>query len=185
MLLGIFVGGEGRRMGGVQKALLLAPGGAETLLARWLRLASAADHDVVLLGAGELHAGELLQLPDAATGNGPLAGLVSLLEHAAARPAIAVACDMPYVSEALLARVAHEQPDACVLAPRDAASGKWQPLCTRYDSPRVLPVLHAALADGVRSFQALFRRLPVNELALVDAEETQLVDWDTLADIRR
>ena len=37
-LVGIFVGGKGRRMGGVAKGLLTAPGGAETLVARLARV---------------------------------------------------------------------------------------------------------------------------------------------------
>jgi molybdopterin-guanine dinucleotide biosynthesis protein A len=185
MLLGIFVGGQGRRMGGVQKALLRAPDSDETLLARLLRIADAAGHEPVLLGAASLPTHGVLQLPDAQPIIGPLGGLASLLSYAAQRPALAVACDMPYVTEGLLSRLAREHADAGVLAPRDQATGKWQPLCARYDSPRVLPVLQTALAAGERSFQALFRRLSVTELMLDATELPQLVDWDTPDDMKR
>jgi molybdopterin-guanine dinucleotide biosynthesis protein A len=186
-LLGVFVGGRGTRMGGVQKALLRAPGGAETLLARALRVAREAGCEPVLLGAAELGdaARGIVQLPDRAQDIGPLAGLASLLDYAADRPALCLACDMPYVSSALLARLMNEHPDALVLAPRDRASAKWQPLCARYASARVAPILAAAMAEGVRSFQALFGRITVTELLLTVAEHAELRDWDKPEDIER
>jgi molybdopterin-guanine dinucleotide biosynthesis protein A len=186
-LLGIFVGGRGARMGGAQKALLRAPGGAETLVARALRVARVAGCEPVLLGAAELgdDARGVVQLPDRAQGLGPLAGLASLLDYARDRPALCLACDMPYVSSALLLRLVNESPDALVLAPRDAASGKCQPLCARYASARVAPVLAAAMAEGVRSFQALFGRMTVSALPLTRAEHEELRDWDKPEDIER
>jgi molybdopterin-guanine dinucleotide biosynthesis protein A len=92
---------------------------------------------------------------------------------------------MPYVTAELLARLAHEPVDAQVLAPRDPASGKWEPLVARYQSPSVAPVLARALAEGERSFQGLFKRLHVVELSLHASERTQLRDWDTPADMRQ
>ena len=184
-VLGIFIGGLGTRMGGVQKALLRAPGGTETLIARALRVAREAGCEPVLLGTADLgdEARGVLQLPDRAPDLGPLAGLASLLDHAGDRPALCLACDMPYVSTALLARLGNEHANASVLAPRDIASGKWQALCARYASPLVAPVLAAAMAEGVRSFQALFGRIPVTELPLTRAEHAQLRDWDKPEDI--
>jgi molybdenum cofactor guanylyltransferase len=187
VVLGIFIGGRGTRMGGVQKALLRAPGGAETLIARALRVAREAGCEPVLLGHAELgdEARGVSQLPDRAAGVGPLAGLASLLEYAGDRDALCLACDMPYVSSGLLARLLREHPDAVVLAPRALASSKWQPLCARYASARVAPVLAEALSDGVRSFQALFGRLVVTELPLTAGEHAELRDWDKPEDIER
>jgi molybdopterin-guanine dinucleotide biosynthesis protein A len=185
LVLGICVGGRGRRMGGVQKALLRAPDTGESLVARLIRLGREAGHEVVLLGAAELAAESagVLQLPDAAPDLGPLAGLQTLLAHAAPRSAICVACDMPYVSARLLDRLASAQlADAHVLAPRAAESGKWQPLFARYQSASVAPLLARAWAEGERSFQALFRRLTVRELVLDELEIAQLRDWDTPED---
>src|SRR5688572_10259852 len=126
-ILGICVGGRGSRLGGVQKALLLAPDTGETLIARSLRLARETGHEAVLLGAAELgeSARGVRQLPDATPQLGPLSGLLSLLEYAGDRGALCIACDMPYLTSTLLSRLACEEPEATVLAPRDAATGKW------------------------------------------------------------
>ena len=51
-LVGIFVGGKGRRMGGVAKGLLTAPGGGETLVARLARIVRDAYDEVDLLLVG-------------------------------------------------------------------------------------------------------------------------------------
>jgi molybdopterin-guanine dinucleotide biosynthesis protein A len=185
-LLGIFVGGRGRRMGFVQKALLPAPGGAGSILARQLAQAHAAQCEVVLVGTAELGevAQGLLQLPDARPDIGPLAGLLSLLRFAAGRTVLTLACDMPYINAALLTRLACTQPDATLLCPRDPASGKWSALLARHASQAVLPVLERALDEGVRSFQGLFERIPVTEFSLDPHEQAQLRDWDTPEDMR-
>src|SRR5262249_15353526 len=127
----------------------------------------------------------LPQLPDALPEQGPLVALSSLLHYAGDRPALCLACDMPFITPALLERVAKAQPEAVVLAPRESGTRKWKALCARYASRVVLPVLTAALAEGERSFQGLFRRLAVQELLLDPSEHAQLRDWDTPEDMRR
>ena len=186
MFLAIFVGGRGLRMGGVQKGLLRAPGSDETLIERLTRVGRQAGLEPLLVGAGELGAAAagLPRVFDVEPRVGPISGLRAALEYAGDVQVIAVGCDMPHVSAPLLARVARESPDAVVLAPRDAETGKWQPLCTRYDSPRVRPVLARAMAAGARSFQAVFRELSVVELAVSEMERMELGDWDKPEDIR-
>lgn len=185
-VLGICVGGRGRRMGGLTKALLRVPGSEETLVARLIRLGRAAGHDVVLLGAAELGASAagVPQLPDASPGIGPLAGLASLLAFAADRSALCLACDMPFVGAGLLGRLSDEPAQAQVLAPRASGADKWEALFARYDSASVAPVLQRVLDEGERSFQALFKRLTVDELRLDAAERAELRDWDTPQDMR-
>jgi len=207
LVMGICVGGRGRRMGGVQKALLRAPDTGETLVARLVRLGSAAGHEVVLLGAADLAAAVsgIPQLPDAAD-IGPLAALQSLFAFAGERDAVCLACDMPYVTADLLAKLAASgeaeagaaprapqaqekarsgpAPQADVVAPREAASGKWEAMFARYRSETVAPLLERALAEGERSFQGLFARVRVQELILDATERAQLRDWDTPEDMR-
>jgi molybdopterin-guanine dinucleotide biosynthesis protein A len=184
-VLGIFVGGRGRRMGGVQKALLRAPDSAEPLVARLARIGRALELEVVLVGAAELGdaAAGLVQLRDAAD-IGPLGGLMSLLAHAGERPALGLACDMPFVSSELLARLADEAPEAALLAPRDPQTGKWQALFARYAGPRVSPFVQSALQRSDHSFQTLFERVPAVELSLGPSEHAQLRDWDTPDDLQ-
>jgi molybdopterin-guanine dinucleotide biosynthesis protein A len=181
VLLGVLAGGRGLRMGGRDKAALLAPGG-EPLLSRLLRLGRELGLETVVLG-GE-GACDVPRLADEPAGVGPIGGLCALLSHARERRAIALACDLPYLSAALLARLAHTESAAAVLAARDPQTGKWQPLFARYDSPRVLPDLRAAIAAGTRSFQTFLRGVEVQELALDEAERAQLRDWDVPGDIQ-
>ncbi len=181
-LAGIFAGGRGLRMGGLDKAQLIAPRTGETLLARLLRLAGEAGLETVVVGGS---GGPGLRLADEPAGIGPLGGLCALLAHAGSRPAIALACDLPYVETALIARLVGYASAAEVVAPRDPATRKWQPLFARYDAPRVLPVLRTAIARGTRSFQELLQALEVEELALSPAEHDQLRDWDEPSDLCR
>lgn len=172
-------------MGGSAKGLLPAPGGRETLIARLARVGRDSGLDPILVGAAELGdvADTLPRILDREPHVGPLSGLASLLDHARNQPCIAMACDMPRISSALLTRLIHELPSASVLAPRDISSGKWEPLCARYDPNSVAPALRRALDSGVRSFQDLFRELSVVEFTLSESERTELHDWDTPEDI--
>jgi len=180
-LLGVLAGGRGARMGGRDKAALLAPGGGETLLARLIRLGRAAGLELVVVGGRGAPGVPLLC--DEPSDIGPIGGLCALLSHAGERPAVALACDLPYVSAELIAKLACARSEAAVLAARDAETGKWQPLFARYDSPRVLPALRAAIAAGSRSFQTFLRNVDVQELPLDATERAQLRDWDAPADL--
>lgn len=182
--LGVFVGGKSSRMGGRPKGLLPSPDGAQTLVERTAGLASVLGLRPVLVGNATAYEGllpGLTRIADAPSEIGPLGGLHGLLTHSMGR-VLVVACDMPYLSHALLARLIAEQPEADVLAAR-GSGGIWEPLCARYDAERVAPQLGLAIAAGVRSFQALFSRLSVRELALSDSERGELRDWDAPEDL--
>jgi len=186
-LFGIFVGGKATRMGGLAKGLLPAPGGQEPLVTRLARLATELGCEPVLVGSDARYQAalpSLRTLADVPPEVGPLGGLGGLLRAARGGSALAIACDMPLVSRALLERLLREAPAADVLAPR-SASGPWEPLCARYHADRVGAQLAQALAEGVRSFQQLFARLDVAELELEPAARGELVDWDSPEDIAR
>ena len=97
VVLGVFVGGRGARMGGSAKGLLATPADGEPFAARLVRLARPLG-EVVLVGDGRAYATlGVAALPDAVVGIGPLGGLLALLRHAeraGAGVAIALACDM-------------------------------------------------------------------------------------------
>lgn len=180
-LLGVLAGGHGRRMGGRDKGRLIAPDSAEPLLERLLRLGAETGLDCVVVGGQALQAAAFVA--DEPSGIGPIGGVCALLALAGQRPALALACDLPYVTGALIARLAHEHRGDAVLAARDPGTGKWQPLFARYDSARVLPALRVAIADGVRSFQTFLRTQCVTELELSEAERALLRDWDEPSDL--
>ncbi|MET0344188.1 MAG: molybdenum cofactor guanylyltransferase [Polyangiales bacterium] len=186
MILGIFVGGKARRMGGTPKGLLPAPDTGEALVVRLARIGAEAGLEPVLVGSAEPYAAlvpTLRRLPDAPAGIGPLGGLMALLDASAPAQALAVACDMPFVSRELLVRVATAPLAADVLAPR--TGDRWQPLCARYDAGALRGPVATAIASGVRSFQRLFDALTVATLTLTPDEQAQLVDWDTPEDVSR
>jgi molybdopterin-guanine dinucleotide biosynthesis protein A len=187
VLCGIFVGGAAARMGGAPKGLLLSRDSGEPLVVRLVRLVEECGFEPVFVGKADAYLRVLPTLrvvSDSPAGIGPVGGLSALLESAGTRQTIALACDMPRISAALLRRLASETPGASVLAPR-GATGKWEPLCARYAPPLVRPLITAAIARGVRSFQQLFESLDVRELALTKKERDELVDWDSPEDIER
>ncbi len=174
VLLGIFVGGAGTRMGGVAKGLLEHDG--ESLVARWLRIAAACAVPARLVGRHPAYAQLGTLLDDAAPATGPLGGLTALLRHADTRYVVAVACDMPFVSQALLERLLDAPPAAVVAARRS----HWEPLFARYEVATLRPVAERLLASGRYALRPLLEgAVP---LALTATEAAQLRDWDTPSD---
>jgi len=82
---------------------------------------------------------------DAVPGAGPLGGLYTALAWAPTPLVVVVACDMPFVTTALLAELAALARDADAAVPR--SGGRWHPLCAAYAS-RCAPLARAALDAG-------------------------------------
>lgn len=181
VLAGIFVGGAARRMGGAAKGLLRAPTG-EAIAERLVAAFDALGVPVVLVGDARAyaHLGRDA-IADEPAGIGPLGGLVAALRRAERGRLIAVACDMPYVSRALIARLVESTLDAAVIAPR--REGRWEPFFARYDAARVLPVALARAAGEGRSLQRLLDDAGARELPIVASEADELRDWDTPDDV--
>jgi molybdopterin-guanine dinucleotide biosynthesis protein A len=177
-------------MGGRPKGLLPAPDTGEPLVARLLRLGREAGLETVLVGDASAYASVAPGVPalaDEPGGLGPLGGLNALLRHAGDRPALALACDLPRASRALLERLRDHPGAAEVLAARRGPDAPWEPFLARYRSPMVRAVLEPELArtEGLRSFQALLSRLTIEELVLRPEEWSQLDDWDSPEDLLR
>lgn len=173
-------------MGGRPKGRLPAPDTGEPLVGKLARLGREAGLEPVLVGDAGAY-DDLLpgvaRLADEPPGVGPLGGLSALLHRAGGRRAVAVACDMPHVTAAVLRRLATCSADTPVVAVRRSSDAPWEPLLARYDAPGVRPVLDAALAGGERSFQALFGRLEVHALEPDPELERALADWDAPQDM--
>jgi molybdenum cofactor guanylyltransferase len=108
-------------------------------------------------------------LPDIYPGEGPLGGILSVLQHDAAEWNLVVACDMPEISPRFLRGLleAAERADADALVPA-GPSGHLEPLCAVYHR-RSRQALYGAFADGIRKVTAAFTGLrievfPVPEL---------------------
>jgi len=183
LLAGIFVGGASTRFGGHPKGLLEAPQGG-TILDGLRGHLEALSIPWVLVGRRDEYAGVAAEtLDDSPPGIGPLGGLLALLRRAGHGRAIAIACDMPFVTRALIARLAEEATEAPAIAPR--RNGRWEPMFARYDAERSLAVAEARAAAGRRSVQGLLDELGASELPLSIDEQRMLDDWDSPADMER
>ena len=146
----ILAGGRASRMGGQAKSILVVDG--ERVIDRQLAvLATLTPHILVVANDVDAYAGLGVPVvpdePDAA-GQGPLAGILAALVHApaAADRVLVVACDMPYLAAAPLARLVAA---AGATAAVDIAAPPGEPLCAVY-AAACIPAIRARLADGRR-----------------------------------
>ncbi|MFC5405244.1 gephyrin-like molybdotransferase Glp [Cohnella soli] len=151
----ILAGGQGRRMGGVNKALLRL--GGERLLERQVREAAKWSDEVIVVTNDPF---PLLQelgvrvVPDVYRGEGPLAGLHAGLSATTRRYVWVFACDQPYPSaeaaELLLRCLLSEGVEAAL----SVIDGRDQPLHAVYRQ-EVAVRTGDLLASGVRRLNDL------------------------------
>jgi molybdopterin-guanine dinucleotide biosynthesis protein A len=146
----ILVGGQSRRMGRNKALLRLTPDGP-TLIEQVI--AAVAPLGPVLLVTNTPAAYAFLNLPmvpDTPLGQGPLAGLYSGLEAAAARYNFVLACDMPRLQPALLSHMAALPREYDVLVPRWTAPDGTEQLETLHAiySKACLPAIGECLQRG-------------------------------------
>ena len=167
-------------MGGCAKGLLRGPDGR--MLAERLRDVTAPVADVVLVGQARQYAAlGLASVPDARAGIGPLGGLLGLLERANGGVALAIACDMPWVSSDLVDALLAAPSDAPIVAPK--RGGRWEPLCARYDAARVRPLAERHADRGETSLQRLLDAAGACPLREAAYDPRELRDWDEPADL--
>ena len=188
VLVGIFVGGQSSRMGGVPKGTLRAPDGSASIVERLVGVArELGTGGVVLVGQRPVYAPlGLPMLEDQPPGVGPLGGLLALLQHAARASyprVVALACDLPYVTPAIVQRLIEHAPHATAVAPYHG--DQWQTMCARYATREVSAYAERALARREHSLQTLFAALgaAAERLPLGDGEQALLRDWDSPEDI--
>ena len=165
----VLAGGQGRRMGGVDKGLV-AFRGAPMVAAVIERLAPQVGAIVVNANqnADAYAAFGHRVVPDAVGGfAGPLAGLHAGLAAVATRYAVTVPCDSPFLPHDLVARL------GAALDERDAELA----VARTFDQPHpvfalvradVRPNLEAFLAGGGRKIDAWYAALRVVEVAFDD-----------------
>jgi molybdopterin-guanine dinucleotide biosynthesis protein A len=124
----------------------------------------------------------LRSLEDTPVGMGPIGGLRALLQAAGGAQAIALGCDMPYLSLALLRALRDAAPAPIVAARRQE---RWEPFFARFDAELMLSAVDAHIAQGLRSLQALFDHVGAVELVLPPQLASELDDWDYPSDVGR
>jgi molybdenum cofactor guanylyltransferase len=180
-VVGIFVGGASSRMGGRPKGLLPTANG-ETVLERTIRIAQTVSPQIVLVGRSDAYRTSVLTLSDPVGTSGPLGGLCSLLEYSGDDRAVALACDMPFITPDLLRRLAIAPSTARAVLPK--REGLWEPFFARFDAKRALPFVRSRLASRSGALQGLFDDLEADELPLGPTEARLLSDWDSPEDMR-
>jgi len=185
--IGIFVGGQGTRMGGVAKGLLRVPDGTETLIERLLRQCARAAPEARLFLVGQAAPYAALSLPELAdtpAGIGPIGGLRALLLRAledGSELALALACDLPFLDEGVISTLL----EATGAARVPFVEGRLQPLAAAYAPSKTLAAVDRSLALGKHALMSALDQLGSDlERIEFDAERARaLRDWDTPEDI--
>jgi molybdopterin-guanine dinucleotide biosynthesis protein A len=128
----ILAGGRARRLGGLNKArLILHPGSASVLDRQLARLRRVVDRTIIIANDAEPFSGAGVPvIPDLVPDGGALGALYTAVHAAGTERILVVACDMPFVSERLLAHLVSVGGSVDIAIPRTARG--YEPLCATY-----------------------------------------------------
>lgn len=164
----ILAGGDSRRMG-QDKATLDLDG--KPLLQHVTDAVTQVFPDVMISVRQPREGIDLRQVCDARNEAGPLAGLAAALASIETPWLFAVACDMPYVTPALLVFLAQQRAGHQAVVP--VVQGHPQPLAAFYARSCLGAIREVLASDGKHSLRVLLERLDV---CYVD--EAQLLEHD-------
>lgn len=126
----ILAGGQSRRLGGRNKASLQV-GGASVLDRQLARLRRVVDRTIIIANDRDrFHASGVPVIQDMAPGAGALGAMYTAVHAAPTDHTLVMACDMPFVSEPLLAFLVEAGRTADIAIPRTARG--YEPLCATY-----------------------------------------------------
>jgi molybdenum cofactor guanylyltransferase len=185
----ILAGGRARRFGGRDKSALHV--GPTTIFHRQRSLlADVADQVFVIAGhSGRFEGSDVRVVPDRLPDAGALGGIYTALSVANSPYVLVLACDLPFVSAPLLARLsalaADDDWDAIVPRSRDGL----QPLCAVY-ARRLAPRIRERIESGHLKIADLFgavrtRELSPEEIATCDPDERLFFNVNTRDDWER
>lgn len=183
----VLAGGQSRRMG-QNKAFLRRPDGQPFIMAILACLAQVSDDRLVVAGDLAPYAGLPARLvADRFPGHGPLAGVQAALLAARHPWCLVVACDLPWLSSALLRALATTPRPAAVRAVVPRPGGRPAPVVALYHRA-CAPVAERLLQDGQRRLRDLLAAIPVlflddDWLRRHDPTGRALDDVDTPADL--
>lgn len=128
----ILAGGRARRLGGLNKArLILHPGSASVLDRQLARLRRVVDRTIIIANDPEPYSGAGVPvIPDMVPDGGALGALYTAVHAAGTDRTLVIACDMPFVSERLLAHLVSVGGPVDIAIPRTARG--YEPLCATY-----------------------------------------------------
>jgi molybdenum cofactor guanylyltransferase len=142
----ILAGGRARRLGGLNKAgLILHPSGASILDRQLTRLSRVVDRTIIIANDAEKFTGAGVPvIADLVSDGGALGALYTAVHSAQTDRTLVVACDMPFLSEPLLAHLVDVGGAADIAIPRTRRG--YEPLCATY-SRRSAVELHRLIAE--------------------------------------
>jgi molybdopterin-guanine dinucleotide biosynthesis protein A len=178
----ILAGGDSSRMGQDKAGLLLE---GSTLLQRVTATMQSSFSQVIVSVRQPRAEVALQQVCDAEADGGPLSGLLAGLAQVETTWMFAVACDMPFIQSAVIARMAELRGEQQAVVP--LIDGHPQPLFAFY-AKQALPVMRDALANGEKRVRAVLKQLDVRyvneaELRDYDPQFRSFIDLDTPQDL--
>ena len=178
----ILAGGDSRRMG-QDKADLVFDG--RTLLGRVIATMQL-NFPKVIVSVRQTRAGiDVPQVCDEMPESGQLTGLIAGLAQAGTPWVFAVACDMPFMTAAVISRLAAYRNGHQAVVP--LVGGYPQPLAAFY-AMNALDVMRASIAQGDMSLRGMLQKLEVRyvseaELRDCDPQLRCFFDLDTPQDV--
>ncbi len=184
----ILAGGRARRLGGQDKRALRV--GRATILERQMAALDGLVDRVFVVGADfapGCRVGPHV-VPDRLPNAGALGGLYTALCEAAGPHVLVVACDLPFVTTPLLARLISLAGDDCDAVVPRSTDGR-QPLCAVYAS-RLAEDVRRRIESGRLKVQDLFEAIRVRELgpaevAAIDPDSRLFFNVNTPDDLAR
>ncbi len=168
----VIAGGEGRRMGGIAKGLLMVQG--QRIIDRQLALLQPLFSRVFIVANDPQTYADLgvAVVPDRVARVGPLAGIEAAL--AALQPhedaVVCVAADLPFLTTTVLTALRDHAPETHAVVPY--VQGHPEPLCARYGKAALAEV-QAALHEGAYKLMNLLQQLQALPLpqAMLSAQD--------------
>ncbi len=184
----ILAGGHSRRFGH-DKALL--PWRGRTLIQDLVARLQELSDDVLVVSGTEIRYTEILDVPvypDEIGNLGPMGGLYTGLKHARYAYSLAVACDMPCISHAVI-DLLRDHLDGSAWAVVPEIEGHRVPTLALYHK-KCLPVIAHLITHKHTSLQALLDAVPTKiiseeQLRIVDPELRSFTNINTLDDWKR
>lgn len=181
----ILAGGRARRYHGRDKSALVV--GGRRILDWQMDALAPLSRDILLVGAhqGTAPAGARV-VPDLSPDHGPLGGLEAALAAAKGDRLVVVACDMPFLSTALLAHLADLAVEVDAVIPRTDRG--YHPLCAVYTRACLAAVARRVAAGHLRMTELVddlsVRAIDADALAAFGDHRRLLANINTPADYR-
>jgi molybdopterin-guanine dinucleotide biosynthesis protein A len=195
----ILAGGRSRRLGGLNKARLVlnaatsAPGassGDSVLDRQLMRLVRVVDRTIIIANDAEAYSRfGVPVIADLIPGAGALGALYTAVHTAQTDRTLVVACDMPFVSEPLLAYLVDAGRSADIAIPRTTRG--YEPLCATYSRRsagellRLIEEKRFKLGDVARIPGLIVREIGRDELDPFGPEEVLFFNINTPDDYAR